>query len=646
MDSFPCPHVIPGFFSELRAGIRNPLALYWQIMSATLSNTAADAVASSLSDAELVDRFVAVRDPAAFAELVFRHRALVLGVSARVLRNGCDIEDVFQATFLVLVRDAARVRKQQSLASWLYGVAHRLSLRVARQARKRREIMLVEHDTGDSDVLQDLASRHDLQLLDAELNGLPDQYRIPLVLRYLAGRPPREIAQELAITPGALDGLLKRGKDELRVRLMRRGVTLGATLLAIQVSQHAASAADTLPLIDSTIRAGLSWQNGLNTSPDLMPPRALELSGKELATMTTLTKASLAIVATLGVAAACVGTAYAVGQGESHNGGRATDAGAISTVIAGEAEPTPAIVVAQGPKPPQLPKPGAGATGVSDTQPAATKPAGSENSPSLAKAPASPAADTPVAAAKNPGAAGKRWDSKVRTPLVTKIESTLDQETELSFTDNTLEDAFRYLKELHDLEILFDKTALQENGVSTDLPISLKIAGISLKSALPLILEPLGLDYIIKNEVLVITTVAKAREHFETRVYDISRLKGVTPSELDQIIRSTIAPDTWTPVATPEQPQVPAPAIKAPVATSTESAAAATAPTAGVGGGSSRDLAAEGNIRSTKTSLVIRQTQHIHDEIVDLLNQLDAVTQTESAVTPTLAPTTSALIKN
>lgn len=643
MDSFPCPHVIPGFFSELRAGIRNPLALYWQIMSATLSNTAADAVASSLSDAELVDRFVAVRDPAAFAELVFRHRALVLGVSARVLRNGCDIEDVFQATFLVLVRDAARVRKQQSLASWLYGVAHRLSLRAARQTRKRREIRHVEHDTGDSDVLRDLASRHDLQLLDAELNGLPEQYRIPLVLRYLAGRPPREIAQELAITPGALDGLLKRGKDELRVRLMRRGVTLGATLLAIQVSQHGASAADTLPLVDSTIKAGLAWQNGFNTSADLMPPRALELSGKELATMTTLTKASLAIVATLGVAAACVGTPYAVGQDESANIGRASDAGAISTVITGENEPTPAIVVAQGPKPLQLPKPGAGATGVGEPQPAATKPAGPVDSSALAKVPASPAADAPVAQAKTPRAAGKRWDSKARSPLVTRIESTLEQETEVSFTDNPLEEVLHYLKELHQLEILLDRQALQDEGVATDQQISLKMAGISLKSALPMILEPHGLDYLIKNEVLVITTAAKAREHFETRVYDISRLKGVTPAELDQIIRSTIAPDTWTPVERTEQLHLTAPAIKAPVATPTASAAAA--PTAGMGGGGSRDLAAEGNIRSTKTSLVIRQTQHIHDEIVDLLNQLDAVTHTESAVTPTLAPTTPVLLK-
>jgi hypothetical protein len=234
----------------------------------------------------------------------------------------------------------------------------------------------------------------------------------------------------------------------------------------------------------------------------------------------------------------------------------------------------------------------------------------------------------------------------VRNQRVAKIESALEQETELSFTENTLEDAFRYLGELHQLEIVLDKDALQAEGVSIDLPISLKVAGISLKSALPLILEPNGLDYLIKNEVLTITTAAKAREHFETRVYDISRLKGVTPSELDQIIRSTIAPHTWAPISPPEQPQVTPPATKPSSPGAAEGAAAATATTTPINGGSSRDLSMEGNIRSTKTSLVIRQTQHIHDEIVDLLNQLDAVTPSESAATPTRPPTASALIKN
>ena len=95
------------------------------------------------SDAELVARFVATKEEAAFAELVRRHSGLVMSVCRRVLRDGHDIDDVFQATFLVFMRDAARVQEQASLASWLYGVAYRLAVRVAQQRQQRRETVLL-----------------------------------------------------------------------------------------------------------------------------------------------------------------------------------------------------------------------------------------------------------------------------------------------------------------------------------------------------------------------------------------------------------------------------------------------------------------------------------------------------------------------
>ena len=95
-----------------------------------------------LSDAILLERFVSFREEAAFVALVERHGPLVQRTCRRILRNEHDVEDVFQATFLVLARRAAGIPWRESVAGWLGAVAHRLALgaRSDLSRQKRREI--------------------------------------------------------------------------------------------------------------------------------------------------------------------------------------------------------------------------------------------------------------------------------------------------------------------------------------------------------------------------------------------------------------------------------------------------------------------------------------------------------------------------
>jgi RNA polymerase sigma factor (sigma-70 family) len=192
--------------------------------------------ASELSDAQLLTVYTEGRDQAAFEALLRRYGALVLSVCRRRLSDPEDIEDAFQATFVVLVRKAGTIQGRAQLSSWLYGVANRIALRLAAQRSRRRQRHRPLEDQPAA--LQPCeCERQELRgLLDTEVGRLPEKYRVPVLLCYLQSRTQEEAARFLGWPQGTVATRLRRGRDRLRQRLVGRGVATSAgPLLAAAV---------------------------------------------------------------------------------------------------------------------------------------------------------------------------------------------------------------------------------------------------------------------------------------------------------------------------------------------------------------------------------------------------------------------------
>ncbi len=208
----------------------------------------------ALTDAELLQRWLDQRDQAAFEALVWRLGPLVLGVCRRLLQRPEEIEDAFQATFLILLRKAATIHRHSSLAGWLYRVAHRAALRL-RSSKERRQqqeqVALAEPAEPSSD---ELLWRDLRPVLDQEIGRLPERYRIAFVLCYLQGKTNAEAARELGIPVGTILSRLAWARERLRDRLGRRGVTLTVAGLISVLGQAVAEAAPPQDVVTAALR--------------------------------------------------------------------------------------------------------------------------------------------------------------------------------------------------------------------------------------------------------------------------------------------------------------------------------------------------------------------------------------------------------
>lgn len=205
------------------------------------------------TDGELLGAFAETRDERAFEAVVRRHEALVVNVCARVLGDAQDARDAAQAVFLALSLKAARLDRSRPLAPWLHHVAYGVSVnalreREARRARERKAMERSLEATAPDEALR--------PVIDRELDALPDRYRRPLVLFHLEGMSLEETAAELGSPAGTVGAWLSRGRELLRDRLARRGVTaLSAAGVGAVLSREAAAHAVSLGFAHAAARA-------------------------------------------------------------------------------------------------------------------------------------------------------------------------------------------------------------------------------------------------------------------------------------------------------------------------------------------------------------------------------------------------------
>src|SRR5262245_3409996 len=185
-----------------------------------------------LTDAQLLEQFVAGPEQLAevsFAELVERHGPMVRRVCRDLLGNPQEAQDAAQAVFLVLARKARSIRKPESIGSWLYGVAVRLARRARAEAARRREA-----EWRGAEAMAERIHRYQAEALDLhielheEIERLPEKYRNPIILCYFQGHSHEQVSQRLGWPVGTVHNRLHRAREQLRMRLSRRGADVGS----------------------------------------------------------------------------------------------------------------------------------------------------------------------------------------------------------------------------------------------------------------------------------------------------------------------------------------------------------------------------------------------------------------------------------
>ena len=513
---------------------------------------------SGLTEGELLERFVRGHDESAFEALIARHGPMVLGVCRQLLRDPNDVDDAFQATFLVLVRKAGTLRRHDLLGNWLYGVAYRVATRARVLAARRLAKSPYGHeavgrlDEGCRRLSgQDEAASLDLEprpWLHEEVGRLPEKYRVPVLLCYFEGLTHEEAAGRLGWPLGTVKGRLARARDLLRRRLTRRGLTLSPAALASHLAVPDLKTAVPASLEYATLRAAQAVARTAGASITTvaavsLPVAALTQGALRAMTMTQAKAFALPLLVIGAVTAGVVigATQSAPSETETGTPGQQT----VTESTPSKARPNSPKTYAEKAKRSASSSPSKKAHGP-DTQGAAGPEggvvggmggmmgggmagySGMMGQMMGRQAMMGGGAMMEEAGAREAVEFQNRLEIAQLAAALTAIDKNLQNQAILKRLEEPismsfgkaapLDDVLKYIKQAtttktgSGIPIYVDPQGLKDAEVTQKSTVIIDLEGIPLKTSLRLILKQLGLAYCVRDGVLIISSVQGIRE--------------------------------------------------------------------------------------------------------------------------------------
>ena len=455
---------------------------------------------SSLDDQDLLGLYERTRESCYLEELVRRYHGLVVSVVRSSLCEPHDIQDAVQATFLILVKSALKIQRRQSLAAWLHGVAYRTARRIRDRAKRERStqdnsIHADELIASQESPLEQVIKKFQLDALDEELQRVRETYRAVLVEHYLLGKTAAEIAASCNMSQSTVEGRLRRGRQQLRMQMLRRGFGFSAAVAASShiLNTHNASAAELTEIVN---------QVAAYSGPDVtdIPPSISILVAEEIGMPSLITsKLSLAILVA-SITTIALGLLAVTATGGQNGSAPVTE-------LKSE---TP-----------------------SDQQSA------NVNVP-LAVQPVEAKPDSP---AWTPGTSAQAWPS----PSTDNIHQALRRTVfDVYYNAIPLQQVIDGLADDLNVAILIDVSELEVVGVPIDQPITLSLPSTPLCQLLDYVLSPLGLSYRVEGEVLLVSSREKLDRRPSLRVYDLSGFGDPSIVKVLEPHIRAIQSDRWT----------------------------------------------------------------------------------------------------